>query len=64
MLIVILLEKFMASAFRVINEFAKKIYIYIFFLVEAGWEFMYGVIILHVLMLFLKNIYCSYERFN
>lgn len=30
MLIVILLEKFMASAFRVINEFAKKIYIYIF----------------------------------
>lgn len=29
MLIVILLEKFMASAFRVLNEFAKK-YIYIF----------------------------------
>lgn len=31
MLIVILLEKFMASAFRVINEFAKNIYIYIYF---------------------------------
>lgn len=40
MLIVILLEKFMASAFRVLNEFAKNIYI--FFLVEAGWEFMYS----------------------
>lgn len=61
MLIVILLEKFMASAFRVLNEFAKKKNIYIF--LGGGGVGIY-VFILHVLMLFLKNIYCSYERFN